>query len=377
MPKTYRVGVIGSTGKGGYGHDLDTAFQGISRAQIVAVADDDPAGLAAAGQKLGVDRLYADYREMLAREKLEVVCLGPRWITHRVAMAHAICAAGCHIYCEKPMAGTLSDADEMTALVRKAGVRLAMAHQWRASPPVQQAIRDVQEGKYGRLLRMRARAKDDARGGGEELLVHGTHLFDLMMAFAGSPRWVSGHVAVGLRDATFDDRREGTEPCGPIAGDSISAMYGFDGGVRGYFDSTANLAVGTSRNWDHLYGLLLECERGSLYLRQPGDVYLYPAPLVLPDLALLKWEKLWVESWHFTAEHQPRDHSRTFLREGNTILANDLLDAIEQNREPLSPVSAGQSVLEMVQGVYASHLEGGKRLSIPLKTRNHPLIPAA
>lgn len=372
MPKTYRVGVIGSTGKGNYGHDLDTAFVGVPRAEIVAVADDQADGLARTGQKLGVERRYADYREMLRKESLEIVCLGPRWITDRVAMTEAIAAAGCHIYCEKPMAGTLEDADAMAAAVSRAGVVLAMAHQWRASPPVQQAIRDVRAGKHGKLLRMRARAKDDSRGGGEELLVHGTHLFDLMMAFAGPPRWVSGHVAAKGRDATREEAREGTEPCGPILGDSVSAMFGFDDGVRGYFDSTADLARG-ERKWDHLYGLLLECERAAIQLRQPGDVYVYPAPLVLPDLESLKWEKLWIPSWHFTPEHQPRDHTKTFLREGNAILAADLIEAIERKRAPLSGIEQGRWVVEMVQGVYSSHLQYGKRLAIPLAQRRHPL----
>jgi predicted dehydrogenase len=373
MPRTHRIAVIGSTGKGDYGHGLDTAFVGIDRARVVAVADDNPKGLEAAAKRIGAERSYADYREMLAKEKPDVVCVGPRWISNRVTMTEAVVGAGCHVYCEKPMAGSLADADAMVAAARKVGVKFALAHQWRASPPVQQAIRDVRAGKYGRLLRMRARAKDDARGGGEELLVHGTHLFDLMMAFAGPPRWVSGHAGVGPRDATKGDARQGTEPCGTIIGDSISAMYGFDGGIRGYFDSTAGIAVG-KRDWDHLYGLFLECEQASLQLRQPGDVYVYPAPLVLPDLSKLEWSKLWVQEWHFTPEHEPRDHSRTFIREGNTYLANDLLDAIEQNREPLSSITTGQIVSEMVQGVYASHLAGGRRLVIPLVDRSNPLI---
>ena len=44
--KLYRVGVIGSTGRGGYGHRLDEAFLEIPQTRIVAVADDDLAGLA-------------------------------------------------------------------------------------------------------------------------------------------------------------------------------------------------------------------------------------------------------------------------------------------------------------------------------------------
>lgn len=60
MPKSYRVGVIGSTGKGNYGHGLDTAFVGVERAEIVAVADDNPAGLAKTADALLVSQRYAD-----------------------------------------------------------------------------------------------------------------------------------------------------------------------------------------------------------------------------------------------------------------------------------------------------------------------------
>jgi predicted dehydrogenase len=373
MRKTYRVAVVGATGTGDYGHGLDTAFFEVDRAQIVALADQDPRGREAAGRRLGVDRQYADYREMIERERPDIVSIGPRWITERVAMVEAAAGAGCHVYCEKPFAARLLDADRMIARCTAAKVKLAMAHQWRAMPPVQKALADVRAGKYGKLLRMRARPKDDRRGGGEELLVHGTHWFDLMIAFAGPPRWASGHVAVGGRDATRDDAHEGTEPVGPIAGDSIAAMFGFDDGVRGYFDSTANLSPPADGRFDHLYGLQLECAEAMLQLRQPGDVYVYPAPVVLPDFTDLAWEKIWVEPWHFTPEHQQRDVRTTWLREGNTVLANDLIDAIENDGEPLSGVRNAQSITEMVEGVYASHFADGRRLSIPLADRRHPL----
>lgn len=372
--KTYNVGIIGSTGQGDYGHGLDSAFQKVERARIVAVADDSETGRKQAGRRLGIDRLYGDYREMLRREKPDIVCISPRWITHRVAMVEACAAAGCHIYCEKPFAAGLVSADAMRRACGRAGVKLAIAHQWRAIPPVQRAIRDVRAGKYGKLLRIRARPKDDARGGGEELLVHGTHLLDMMIAFAGRPAWVSGHVQVAGRDATLADKTTATEPLGPIAGDSISAMFGFKGGVRGFFDTTRNLSIRGKSRFDNLYGLFLECERASLALRQPGDVYIYPAPLVLPDLKDLEWEKLWIEDWHFTSEHKPRtDIRRQWVHIGNRTLANDLIDAIETQRDPLSGITNGVLITEIVQGVYASHFAEGRRLSIPLTDRVHPL----
>ena len=372
MSKTYTAAVIGSTGKGNYGHRLDTAFD-IDDVELVAIADDDPEGLTDAGERLGVSRRYRDYRQMLETEKPDFVSIAPSWVTERVPMIEAAAAAGCHIYCEKPVAGSLSEVDAIVAACQSAKVKMAVAHQWRAMLPIQKIIKDVKAGEFGKLLRVRTRPKDDSRGGGEELLLHGTHLFDLMMAFAGEPRWASGHVAVGDRDATTNDTGQGNAPVGPIIGDSISAVFGFDNGVRGFFDSTAGLAIPGESNFDNLYGLSLECERATLELREPGDVYIYPAPRVLPDLQDLAWKRVWMPEWHERPEHAPDLLRKNWLSIGNKILARDLIDAAETDREPLSSIQMVRFVNEMVQGVYSSHLLSSSRITIPLTERAHPL----
>jgi predicted dehydrogenase len=310
---------------------------------------------------------------MLETEKPDFVSIAPSWVTERVPMIEAAAAVGCHIYCEKPVAGSLAEVDAIVAACQSAKVKMAVAHQWRAMLPVQKIIKDVKVGKFGKLLRVRTRPKDDSRGGGEELLLHGTHLFDLMMAFAGEPRWASGHVTVDNRDATTEDTGQGNAPVGPIIGDSISAIFGFDNGVRGFFDSTAGLAIPGESNFDNLYGLSLECERASLELREPGDVYIYPVPRVLPDLRDLAWERVWVPEWHERPEHAPHLLRKNWLSIGNKTLARDLIDAAEADREPLSSIRMVRFVNEMVQGVYSSHLLSGQRITIPLTERPHPL----
>src|SRR6266702_1253040 len=103
MSHKYRVGIIGSTQRGGYGHGMDTAFKDAELFEIVALADDDPAGLAATGKRLGLTKLYASYRDLLAREKPDIVGIGPRWVSDRVAMVTAAAEAGSHIFLEKPL----------------------------------------------------------------------------------------------------------------------------------------------------------------------------------------------------------------------------------------------------------------------------------
>ena len=96
--RQYRVGIIGSTNHGGYGHGMDAAFKDAALFEVVAIADDDPAGLVAAGKRLGVTKLHANWRDLIAQEKPDIVGIGPRWLTDRVAMVTAAAEAGCHIF---------------------------------------------------------------------------------------------------------------------------------------------------------------------------------------------------------------------------------------------------------------------------------------
>src|SRR4051812_4424077 len=75
-----RVGIIGATGKGDYGHGVDVAFTKLPNMEIVALADHHEGGREAASKRNNPDKTYADYHEMLAREKLDLVAICPRWI---------------------------------------------------------------------------------------------------------------------------------------------------------------------------------------------------------------------------------------------------------------------------------------------------------
>ena len=114
MNNTLLAAVIGRTNQGNYGHSLDSAYQDLSNVRLVAIADPDPDGLREAGERTGADRLYLDYREMLEKEKLDLVNICPRWLDCHAEMVITCAEKKVKgIFLEKPFARTLAEGDAM------------------------------------------------------------------------------------------------------------------------------------------------------------------------------------------------------------------------------------------------------------------------
>src|SRR5688572_4849467 len=78
-PAARKAAIIGHTGAGDYGHGIERIFAGLPGIEVVAVADPHDAGRANVKTACGAARDYADYREMLDKEKPDLVGIGPRW----------------------------------------------------------------------------------------------------------------------------------------------------------------------------------------------------------------------------------------------------------------------------------------------------------
>src|SRR5262249_29868202 len=113
MPKTYRVAVIGRTGKGNYGHGRDVVWNAVETVEVVAVADEDEKGRAAAATRLKAKNAYADYRAMLEKEKPQIVSVADRFLDLHRDVVVACAEAGANVFLETPMCRSLSEADEM------------------------------------------------------------------------------------------------------------------------------------------------------------------------------------------------------------------------------------------------------------------------
>ena len=362
---TLRAAVIGHTGRGDYGHGLDVVFRDVPGVEVVALADAgaDSQARAAAAKKAGAARHYADYREMLRNEKPQLVSIAPRWTDEHHAMAMAALSAGAHLVTEKPFMETPAQADEVLAAADRAGKKIAVAHQMRMAPSVVRLKRAVDEGLIGDLLQVDAWGKQDARAGGEDMLVLGTHLFDLMRMFAGDPRWCTARVLQAGRDITAADARSAGEGIGPVAGDEVFAQFGFDRGINATFNSRGRMREGVGH-----WGIEFTGSKGSAR--------------ILADIAarafVLK-PNAWSEAgrsdlWQPLTE-TGADRSADAGVAANRRIVDDWLDAIRSDREPTCSGRNAAAAVEMVMAVYRAALTAA-RVPLPLKERGHPLRTA-
>jgi predicted dehydrogenase len=364
MARTYRVAVIGRTGKGDYGHGLDVVWKALDNVEVVAVADEDDKGRAAAADRTGAKRAYADYRTMLDKEQPQVVSVAPRWLDCHRDMVVACARAGASVLLEKPMARSPAEADEMVTACETHHVKLAVAHQTRHSPRLKHVRELIDDGKLGDLLELRGRGKEDSRGGGQDLMVLGTHVFDLMRFLAGDARWCFARVTQDGKPVGKDDVQEGGEGMGPTAGDRITALYGFDGGVQGTFATHRARNGAGARFGLHVYGSkgVLTLTTGSL----PAAWFL-DDPSWSPGQSKAEWQE--VTSAGLGKPEPLKDDG---LASGNVWIARDLIAAIEEDRQPLGGMYDGRAALEMIFAAYESHRLGAPA-ELPLKTRKNPL----
>ena len=203
MPKI-RIGLIGY---GGIGRVHAAAYRALpfhyglpaESIQIAGVATSRAETAAQAAAEIGCGFHTADYHELLARDDIDAVDIcTPNNSHHEIVLAAA--AAGKHIYCEKPLALNVAEAERMAQAVDRAGVKAQMTFNFRFFPAIMRARQLIDGGFLGRVFSFRGRYHRSsyissekpmswrlrrAVTGGGALFDLGSHILDLLYSLLG------------------------------------------------------------------------------------------------------------------------------------------------------------------------------------------------
>jgi predicted dehydrogenase len=318
---------------------------GLVDAAVVATCDRDPARAEAFARAHDADVVTDDLGAVLDAVDAVYVCTPT---VEHLSAVEAAAAAGVAVFCEKPLAPTLPEAEAMAAAVALAGVPAQVGLVLRTSPPYRALVDLVGSGRLGRPLAVvfrddqyfptrgqygsRWRADVSVAGGGT-LIEHSIHDLDVL-------RWLLGEAtSVSARTANFAGH--------PGIEDVAVATLAFASGATASLVSVWHQVLARpSTRW-----LEVLCEHGVV---AASDEYL--APLHLTTDAGL--EEIAVAAAPWTAELRSDDRWRAAL----TVYApqsRSFLDAVAARREPAPGLDVAVQAHRLADAVYRSAAAGG------------------
>lgn len=333
-----RVGIIGcgrprnTEGATGFGmsHWHARGYEESPDCDIVALADISEENARAFQREHGGERIYTDYRAMLAQERLDIVSICT-WPHLHAEMVIAAAEAGVRaIHCEKPMAPTWDEARRMVEVCEARGVQLTFNHQRRFSAPFRRARALLRDGAIGPLRRLEMRCID--------LFDWGTHWFDMCFFYNDETpaEWVLGQT----------DFRDGRTVFGiALEGQGLS-HFKFANGVHGL------LITGHEHGWAAQNRLI------------GADGIIEVAVADGPGL------RLWGQGQTgWTIIELPEEGPALRLV---PLGVRDLVDALRTGREPELSGRRALRATELSFATYESSLRRG-RVELPLRSEGSPI----
>lgn len=341
---------IGIIGAGGISHSHILAARSSvnrERARVVAIADIDDARAAEQAKTYGIERVFTDYREMLAHPDVQAVCICTPPFLH-VEQAIAALAAGKHVLCEKPVAPTLAGIDAIGDAARASGCVFEGVFQHRVGQGARQVKALIDAGRFGALrfglsetLWQRPQEYYDVwwRGTWEQecggvTMGHGIHSIDMLLWLMGEPESIIAE-AVTVKLAIDVE-------------DTSAATVRFKSGAIGQIIVTVNAQDNRSRL--ELFGDALQ----AVSSESPYDPTREPFRLTSLDPAVAE-----------AARSEAQERFPDTPKHLHVPMLSDFLDAITAVAPPLVPIDECRRSMELITGIYKSAMTG-QRVTFPI-----------
>ncbi len=292
------------------------------RVDLVAGSSRDPGRRNRFTERTGGVRTYEQWAEMLEEQTPDIVSVATYSPYHaEVTIACARAGVRC-VYCEKPVATSLRDADAMLEACAEHSTLLVVNHSRRWDPLYLEASRLISEGAVGDVHHLLVQWPGGRLGN------VGTHVFDAVRLLLGRD---ARAVAGGLDDTGRPDCR-GSEFHDPGGWGVIS----FDGGIRVFVDASESI--------DAPVPLSIEVAGSTGELRIHGF-----------DASTRKWGREWAP----IAIHADGRNS------ADRAVA-EIVDCLDTGSPPSSSGEDGRQALEMIMGFHASAGRGVAGVELPL-----------
>lgn len=247
------IGLIG-TGFMGRAHALafgsaNAALELPARIHLAALADADSARAEQCAQAWGFDRSHADWQQLIDDPRVQIVAITTPNHLH-FPMAMAAIAAGKAVYCEKPLAVSLAQADEMRRSAKAAGVVTQVGYNYQYNPMIGLAREMIEAGELGDIVSFQGEFSEDFMGSATspwswrcEAAHAGGALADLGSHLLAMARYLLGDIEAVCADANTVHRQRpaspGSNEMRAIAvDDQTHALLRFASGARGTFSSS-------------------------------------------------------------------------------------------------------------------------------------------
>jgi len=313
--------------------------------EIVAICDLLPEMMEDKSQKIRLPKAvkrYQDYREMLATERPELVAIATESGNH-AAIALDCMDYGCNLIIEKPIALSLRDADEIIQKAKATGVTVSACHQNRFNKAVQKLRQAVEGGRFGRLLHGAAhirwsRGEDYykqapwrgtwAQDGGA-LMNQCIHNIDLL-------RWMMGDEVVEVVGMTDNLNHPYIE-----AEDVGMAVIRFGNGSYGLLEGTTNVYPNNLEETLYLFGKKGTAKLGGKSVN-----------------VVEKWMFADGQDEESEIIQQYSEDPPTIYGYGHGPLYKDVIESIQQGRDPYVTAEDGKRALELVLAIYEAAATG-------------------
>lgn len=237
--KQLNIGIIGA-GRIGKVH-MQSITYNVPSAKVLGITDVFKDGLQELADKYGIEKVYADYKEMLADKDIDAVLVCSSTDTHADISIEAA-RAGKHIFCEKPVDLTPEKVKAVIEEVEKAGVKLQVGFNRRFDHNFAHVRSLINDGKVGNLELIKITSRDPEPPSAEYAAVSGGMFLDMTIHDFDMARFLAGSdVTEVYVNATCL-----VDPAIGQAGDVDTAIINlkFANGALGVIDNSRRAAYG-------------------------------------------------------------------------------------------------------------------------------------